>query len=423
MKKLRNYLFILAIVPLLGACIEDSCDRTVTYSLFEPQYLSYEEFRASFEVEPARPLRNPGKIYFKDTYIYISEIEEGIHIIDNKDPQRPINLAFVNIPGNRDIAAKGEVLYADSHVDMLILDISNPAKPGLLRRLENAFPYPQFLNGYTADPAKGVVKEWKEEKITEKLPCDGNGAPIFPPFFRGTVDLQSGAKSGGPEVSTGVGGSMARFTIVDDYLYTVTRQQMMVFDISTLEKPNKLSEPYIGWDIETVFPYKDHLFIGGQSGMHIYSIKNRTAPEFISLFQHARNCDPVVVEGDYAYVTLRSGNPECDGFSNQLDVVDIKDLYNPSLLKTYPMKNPHGLGIRDTTLFVCDGDDGLKVYDARDKKAIDQNQLAHFKKINAFDVIPLYNILLMIGEDGLYQYDYSNVKDIRLLSLIPVEKE
>lgn len=85
------------------------------------------------------------------------------------------------------------------------------------------------------------------------------------------------------------------------------------------------------------------------------------------------------------------------------------------------MTNPKGLGIADKTLFICDSQDGLKVYNAQDVMTIGENQLAHFSNIHAFDVIPYNNRLLMIGSDGLYQYDYSNLSNISLLSRIPVQ--
>ena len=46
--------------------------------------------------------------------------------------------------------------------------------------------------------------------------------------------------------------------------------------------------------------------------------------------------------------------------------------------------------------------------------------LAHFEEINTFDVIPVNEILIMIGTDGLYQYDYSDLNEISLLSKIPI---
>ena len=77
------------------------------------------------------------------------------------------------------------------------------------------------------------------------------------------------------------------------------------------------------------------------------------------------------------------------------------------------MSNPHGLGIKDDWLFVCDGSAGLKVYDIEetpDLRLIDQ-----FSNINTYDVIPLEDKLLMIGDGILYQYSYKS-NEINLLS-------
>jgi hypothetical protein len=103
-----------------------------------------------------------------------------------------------------------------------------------------------------------------------------------------------------------------------------------------------------------------------------------------------------------------------------LEVIDVKDLKNPVLLKTYLMTNPHGLGIDNKTLFICDGDDGLKVFDASDYKTISANQLAHYKNINTYDVIPYNNVAIMTGKDGIYQFDYSDVKNIKLISTLQI---
>ena len=142
-------------------------------------------------------------------------------------------------------------------------------------------------------------------------------------------------------------------------------------------------------------------------------------PEYVSSYWHVTSCDPVVVEGNYAYITLRTGN-RCETDVNQLDIVDIHKLDSPKKIKSYPMYNPHGLGIDNGTLFVCDGDEGLKIYDARDPLNLKANKIAHFEDINTFDVIPVNDLLIMIGNDGLYQYDYSNRDQITLLSMIPI---
>lgn len=219
--------------------------------------------------------------------------------------------------------------------------------------------------------------------------------------------------------SFGVGGSMARFTLYNDYLYAVDNSLLKMFRIADASNPELESEMNIGWDIETIFPYNNKLFIGTMTGMLIYSLQSPANPEYISEFSHIRSCDPVVVEDNYAYVTLRAGNL-CGGSENLLDVIDISDLHNTYLVKEYPMAEPFGLGIDNSVLFVCDGSAGLKIYDAEDPLKIAENVLIEYPDINAFDVIPLGDVLLMIGIDGLYQYDYSNLDSIYQLSHIPI---
>ena len=139
------------------------------------------------------------------------------------------------------------------------------------------------------------------------------------------------------------------------------------------------------------------------SGMYIYDISMPEAPQFVSEFQHGTACDPVVVDETFAYITLRAGN-SCGAFDSSLQIVDITDVRNPVLEVSYPMDNPYGLGIKDGLLFICDGNSGLKVYDKYDVN--DLKLVSHFENITTYDVIPLQDHLLMIGDEVLYQYSY-----------------
>jgi hypothetical protein len=142
----------------------------------------------------------------------------------------------------------------------------------------------------------------------------------------------------------------------------------------------------------------------------------------MSTFEHVTSCDPVVVNDDYAFVTLRSGTV-CQGFTNQLDVIDISNLNNPYLVKSYPMTNPHGLGLDGDALFICEGDWGLKIFNASDINTIADNLIKHYTDMHSYDVIPYNDNLIMIGMDGLYQYDYSSLENIQLLSHLPINNE
>jgi hypothetical protein len=142
-------------------------------------------------------------------------------------------------------------------------------------------------------------------------------------------------------------------------------------------------------------------------------------PERQSMISHVFGCDPVVVENDIAYVTVRSGT-FCGQDANELIIVDVSDVKRPKHIVTYNMKSPKGLGIDDGTLFVCD--DGLQIFNANNPQTIMANRLAHFKDMDGFDVIPVNNVLMMIAADGIYQYDYTDLQHIKQLSRLPIGK-
>ena len=47
-------------------------------------------------------------------------------------------------------------------------------------------------------------------------------------------------------------------------------------------------------------------------------------------------------------------------------------------------------------------------------------ELVHYAGMEGYDVIPFKNTLMMIADDGLYQYDYSNLQAISQLSKLPM---
>jgi hypothetical protein len=219
----------------------------------------------------------------------------------------------------------------------------------------------------------------------------------------------------------GVGGSMARFGIKDNVLYIIDNNILKVLDISDKTTPVKVNEIYPGWNVETMFIDGNHMFLGTTTGMSVFDISNATSPSSLSFFTHARSCDPVIVDDTLAYVTLRTGT-NCGGSLNVLDVVSIKDITKPKTVISYFMTNPHGLGKDGDLLFLCDGSAGLKIYDASNPKLLDANMVYRYPNIDAFDVIPIGKVLVLIGDNGLYQYNYSNIKNITLLSTISVVK-
>jgi len=65
-------------------------------------------------------------------------------------------------------------------------------------------------------------------------------------------------------------------------------------------------------------------------------------------------------------------------------------------------------------------DDGLKIYKIGDPQTLMSNRLAHYPGMDGFDVIAYNNVLMMIADDGIYQYDYTNLDQIKLLSKLAI---
>lgn len=426
--KANHLLFLLALSVVWLTSCTDSCKETRTYRRYTPINFTVTQLRQGVQTESPQPLVNPGKIYTKDQFLFINELKQGIHIIDNRNPSAPKPVAFIRIPGNGDLAIRNSILYADSYMDLVAFDISNPASIKEINRVENVFPNGLFEGGWWSfDATNQLVNDQKVSYVTETIEtnCEENVTPAGGGWWPGTfltfnAQFSASDKAGG-STTNGVAGSMARFALYNDYLYTVGQSTMQLFNIKDPASPQIGKKIQMSGGIETIFPYKDKLFIGSQTGMHIYNNTNPENPVHLSVFQHARVCDPVVVHDNTAYVTLRSGN-QCGGFTNQLDVVDITDLVNPRLLKSYPMRNPHGLGVSYPNLFICEGAYGLKSFDISDALNIDRNLLDHIENLNAYDVISLEKSLLLIGKDGFYQFDASNPRMLRPLSHIPVSR-
>ena len=102
----------------------------------------------------------------------------------------------------------------------------------------------------------------------------------------------------------GQGGSLARFVLKDNYLYTVDVYGLNVFNITNPEIPVKVNQVPISFNIETIFNLKDNLYIGSKNGMFIYNIANPENPTYVSDVQHFTACDPVVANLTHAFITL-----------------------------------------------------------------------------------------------------------------------
>jgi hypothetical protein len=211
-----------------------------------------------------------------------------------------------------------------------------------------------------------------------------------------------------PSSGTGTGGSLARFTVVGNHLYLANYSTLEIYDIADPAATFKTTSVNVGLRIETIFPYKDKLFLGSSDGMFIYSLANPANPVKLGSARHVRSCDPVVANDSVSYVTLRGGTA-CGPAQDGLYIYDIANITAPVQKALLPFSSPNGLGLKDTVVFVCRGANGLSAVNVKNSVA---PKLMYTKTdANYTDVIPYGNMLICYVSTGLLFWDISDINN------------
>lgn len=249
-------------------------------------------------------------------------------------------------------------------------------------------------------------------------------------FFLNGCSTDAADSLGSPDGSTGVGGSFARFSIVGDFMYVVNNEQIKTLNIANPADPVLVNEQTVAEGVESIFRLGNRLFIGSSTGLFLYTFGSDGLPKREGEFLYENlgfpiyPCDPVVANDSLAYVTLNSTievercNRNTQELVRVLNIFDVRDIQNPTLVSQYNMLNPQGLGLDGNLLFVCENEYGLKVFDI--SNPLDIQVVAYLDSFTAHDVIPLNGLLLVVGSENVYQVDYTDPNNIHVISTIPL---
>jgi hypothetical protein len=223
---------------------------------------------------------------------------------------------------------------------------------------------------------------------------------IFAFAFAACSDEQSDTGA-----TTGKGGSTARFATTPEYVYTVDNQSLFVYQRQPNGSLLKINERRLNTLVETIFCADDKLFLGSQSAIFIYDIKNGSNPVLLTAYSHILSCDPVVVKDTLAFATFRLSDCRLQGI-DVLEVINVKNLLNPVSLGMYAVPTPYGLAVDGNNLFVCLGENGMRVFDVSNPAnlKIKSNHVG----FHAFDIIVDDEVLIVTGNTGIRQYEYTS---------------
>jgi hypothetical protein len=332
----------------------------------------------------SRGLRHPINMTISGDLLFVSDVLTGVHVLDVSDTANPTYKMRIPLQSNQGTAVKDDILYANDGLSLLAIRVGD-SDYEIVKKIHGWYEGPTEMP-WVEGPDRGYGCSCaRRERIVANTPV---------PF---------------------AGSSFATFAVIDDYLYYLDQHNLVTADISTPEDPQIISRTHVGWDVETLYPTDDLLFVGGELGMYIYDRSDPSAPIIIGGVRHFRACDPVVVADKTAYVTLRGGGA-CGGARDVLLCVDVTNPADPDVIGEKAMMTPHGLAVNGSLLYVSNGGAGFELVDVSQPSkpfAVDA-----WPERATRDFIWAGSTLYTLGPDNLLIYDVSAPDSPRLLSEI-----
>jgi hypothetical protein len=405
----KQYTFVLIAFLFFQGCIGDTGKVTVVYKKATAIYGDLSALRSQTLSSTSRPISDAGKIFIGEDFLLIGEEGEGVHIFDNTVPENPVNVGFINIFGSREFYLAGNDLYAESFYDMVKIDLTDIRQPRLVSRVNDAF----------ATPVENSMGEqligFNYETVSEEFGINDSRLLEIRQSINNTIYLNFEEQLIPPSAvptsfagnSNGTIGTVNRIAEHNGYVYVLGTSRLSVF--STAGSFELMSQEKIGWQMETVYPMGDRLFIGTQNSMEVFNISDPIAPKLEGEYWHPTSCDPVLpVSENTAYVSLRSGDfAACPGDTNELLVLNVDSNFSRvTQIQSFTLSSPYGMTLKGDRLYVGEGANGLAVFDASNPRTLSLIDID--RSIEAYDIIPhptRSDLILIAGPEGFSQYE------------------
>ncbi|NVK38071.1 MAG: hypothetical protein HWE18_09120 [Gammaproteobacteria bacterium] len=203
----------------------------------------------------------------------------------------------------------------------------------------------------------------------------------------------------------------ARFIVQNNYMIAIDSEFIHMYSLDDPQQP-VLEQTYTSSDdriLETLYEYKtNYLMIGTQEGSYIKDHTVAGTLTDVDFSNKFTSCDPMVTQGNYLYMALRSGqacsNTNNSNGVNQLLVYNITQITQPVLEKSISISNPYGLGINGSTLFVCH-ENGTLEFDI--SNPINPNQIGDYS-LECEDLIATEDPMILTSDSGVRLVDHAN---------------
>jgi hypothetical protein len=140
-----KYIFKLLILLVLVTSCDNEFETIHTYSKQYnlskdyPIFLDVSNILTNIQVKPSVNPEATFKIASTDKYLFIGEMMKGIHVYEKTDAGHADPLCFIECKHLKAFDLTDDHLYCNNFVDLLVIDVKNPAQARILHREENYF--------------------------------------------------------------------------------------------------------------------------------------------------------------------------------------------------------------------------------------------------------------------------------------------
>lgn len=413
---IRYLILFIFCLPILYSC-RDCLDTPCYYSYLSNKIIPNNDVKNNIKYVSAKKFNNIGKISKFKNYILISESLFGLHVIDYSNPNKLEKIGFIRLPFNEDIIIQDNTLYSYRLNEILSLDISNIKNP----KINYFYKIDDKDLIYKSSPRNQLPDLEIGYEIKKIQTFKKSDSTQFLPYYNAQIQVSDFIRS------LGYVREKSFFSIADNYLYFFSnfissRRKTKVYDITDkISETNLPIKDLDKKDFTKAMKFKDKLFLLSPNSTEVYDNVSSNDINFVSQINNFNDCNGAVIENDNAYISGKCLYP----MGERLDIIDLSNLKETKYIRTYSMTAPEYLSIKDNLLFSIDKTNYVKIYDVKDPydiKLIKEITINKPKEIIIDDNFKA----IIISEDGIYQYDFSNLKnnrDMKQLSFMKIEKD
>lgn len=326
-------------------------------------------------------------------YAYLSDFDNGLYIVNVKNPSNPTEVAHIKTDGNaKKVKVEGYRAYVADGLDgVKIFDISNPLEPKLIGVYQNGSNVVDLVVDkdtlYIANESEGIeVLDVRDPESIEKISF----------YFINNF-----------------GDSIYSIKKYKNRLFvTNSISGLHILDISNIDDIKEVANYQPSVSSFSAALCKDLILLADNEGLEVLKL-SKDKMEKISSYKSGGGSWGVAIDGKYAYTI---------GWKQGLKIVDISDIASPKVIGEYKSDFATDIKVSDGYAYITNDYGGLDIVDIKNPK--DPKRVSNVKSNGAWSVAKKENIVYVYDlYEGLILVDVSDKKNPKIISKISFDSK